>query len=153
MSDLPRIGFIGLGVMGRSMGRHIRAAGYPLNVFNRTKERAEEIIALGASWKSSPRDVAEVSDIVITMVRYPHDVERVYFGDDGLLAGIAAGGLLIDMTTSTPSLAQRIHAAAAEKGVGALDAPVSGGDVGAREARLTIMVGGEEADFDRARLR
>src|SRR5687768_2536925 len=132
MSELPRIGFIGLGVMGRSMARHIRAAGYPLSVFNRTKERADEVIALGASWKSSPRDVAASSDIVITMVGYPHDVERVYFGDDGLLAGIPAGGLLIDMTTSTPSLAQRIHVAAIAKSAGALDAPVSGGDVGAR---------------------
>jgi 3-hydroxyisobutyrate dehydrogenase len=151
MADLPRIGFIGLGVMGRSMARHIRAAGYPLNVFNRTKERADEIVALGATWQSSPRDVAAASDIVITMVGYPHDVERVYFGEDGLFAGIAHGAILIDMTTSTPSLAQRIHAAGTEIGVGALDAPVSGGDIGAREARLTIMLGGDEADFTRAR--
>ena len=151
MSDLPRIGFIGLGVMGQSMARHIRAAGYSLNVFNRTKDRADEIVALGAAWHPSPRAVAAASDIVITMVGYPHDVERVYFADDGLLTGIGAGGMLIDMTTSTPSLAQRIHTAAAEKGVGALDAPVSGGDIGAREARLTIMVGGDETDFARSR--
>ena len=104
MADLPRVGFIGLGVMGRSMARHIRAAGYPLSVYNRTRERADEIVGLGAILKDSPADVAAASDVVITMVGYPHDVEDVYFGDAGLLSAMKPGGLLIDMTTSTPSL-------------------------------------------------
>ena len=150
MAERPRIGFIGLGVMGRSMARHLRTAGYTLSVYNRTKERADELLALGATWQASPSDVGAASDIVITMVGYPHDVEQVYF-EDGLLTSIAPGGILIDMTTSTPSLAVRIHDAAHARGVGALDAPVSGGDIGAREARLTIMAGGDEEAFVRAK--
>jgi 3-hydroxyisobutyrate dehydrogenase len=145
-----RIGFIGLGVMGRSMARHLRAAGHDLSVYNRTRARADEVIAAGATWQDSPGAVARASDVVITMVGYPHDVEEVYFGEDGILANASEGALLIDMTTSTPSLAGRIAEAARVKGMHALDAPVSGGDIGAREARLTIMVGGEQAAFDRA---
>ncbi|MGQ0813553.1 MAG: NAD(P)-dependent oxidoreductase [Gemmatimonadota bacterium] len=149
--SLPRIGFVGLGVMGRSMARHLRTAGYPLSVYNRTEARADEIVALGAAWKSSAGDVARAADVVITMVGYPADVERVYFGNDGMIANAAAGSLLIDMTTSTPSLARRIRDEARERNIAALDAPVSGGDIGAREARLTIMVGGDEDAFTRAR--
>lgn len=151
MIPRPHIGFIGLGVMGRSMARHLRAAGHPLSVYNRTRARADEIVALGAAWQASPAAVAGAADVVITMVGYPHDVEEVYFGQNGLLAGAREDSLLIDMTTSTPSLAQRIYDSARQRGIAALDAPVSGGDIGAREARLTVMVGGDEAAFTRAR--
>jgi 3-hydroxyisobutyrate dehydrogenase len=144
------IGFIGLGVMGRSMARHLRHAGHQLIVYNRTRSRADEILQLGAQWADSPRDVARAADVVITMVGYPRDVEEVYLGDDGLIANTRSAALLIDMTTSTPRLAERIAQAAAARGSSALDAPVSGGDVGAREARLTIMVGGDEGAFRRA---
>ncbi len=150
MSSLPTVGFIGLGVMGRSMARHIRSAGYPLLVYNRTRERADEILGLGAQWRDSAGAVAKDADVVITIVGYPRDVEEVYFGTDGILAQARPDSLLIDMTTSTPALAQRIADAASERGCAALDAPVSGGDIGAREARLTIMVGGEAAAFERA---
>jgi 3-hydroxyisobutyrate dehydrogenase len=146
----PHVGFIGLGVMGRSMARHLRAAGHPMSVYNRTRARADEVVALGAEWQASPAAVAAAADVVITMVGYPHDVEEVYFGESGILQGAQAGSLLIDMTTSTPALAQRIYESAHQRGMAALDAPVSGGDIGAREARLTIMVGGDEAAFQRA---
>jgi 3-hydroxyisobutyrate dehydrogenase len=147
---LEAIGFIGLGVMGRSMARHLRNAGHPMVVYNRTKARAAEVLELGAEWRDSPADVAADAALVITMVGYPHDVEQVYFGRDGILERARADALLIDMTTSTPSLARRISEAAREHGAHALDAPVSGGDIGAREARLTIMVGGAAAPFGRA---
>ncbi|HEX6558998.1 MAG TPA: NAD(P)-dependent oxidoreductase [Longimicrobiales bacterium] len=150
-TNLPVIGFIGLGVMGHSMARHLRNAGYPLNVYNRTKWRSDELVALGAEWQDSPGDVARASDIVITIVGYPADVEEVYFGGDGILEHARSGSVLIDMTTSTPELAVRIAETAAQRGSAALDAPVSGGDIGAREARLTIMVGGDEHAFERAR--
>lgn len=150
MTELPTIGFIGLGVMGRSMSRHLRAAGYEMNVFNRTRERADEIVAMGAHWCDLPAAVAAASDITITMVGYPRDVEEIYFGENGILGGLRANALVIDMTTSTPALARRIADAAVERGAASLDAPVSGGDIGAREARLTIMVGGEDAAFNRA---
>jgi 3-hydroxyisobutyrate dehydrogenase len=144
------IGFIGLGVMGRSMARHLLNAGHNLIVYNRTRARADELVEQGARLADSPADIARDADIVITMVGYPRDVEEVYFGANGLIENAKPGALLIDMTTSTPSLAQRIARAAAERDVAALDAPVSGGDVGAREARLTIMAGGERQAFDRA---
>jgi 3-hydroxyisobutyrate dehydrogenase len=146
-----RIGFIGLGVMGRSMAQHLLDAGYSLSVYNRTKARAAAVVERGAEWHDSARDVAAVSDVVITMVGYPHDVEEIYFGDAGIVAQAQPGSLLIDMTTSTPALAKRIYDAAAARNVAALDAPVSGGDVGAREARLTIMAGGDAPAFERAK--
>lgn len=136
--------------MGRSMARHLRGAGHELIVYNRTRARADEIIGLGAQWATAPADVARAADVVITMVGYPRDVEDVYFGNDGLMEHARTGALLIDMTTSTPKLAQRIAHAAAARGLHALDAPVSGGDVGAREARLTIMAGGTPEAFERA---
>lgn len=151
MISRPHVGFIGLGVMGRSMARHLRAAGYPMSVYNRTQARADEIVALGADWQASPAAAAAAADVVITMVGYPHDVEEIYFGQNGILERAREDSLLIDMTTSTPSLAQRIYDSARQRGLAALDAPVSGGDIGAREARLTIMVGGDEAAFTRAR--
>ncbi|MCW8862078.1 MAG: NAD(P)-dependent oxidoreductase [Rhodospirillales bacterium] len=146
--DKTEVGFIGLGIMGLSMAGHIQAAGYKLHVYNRTKAKADELVAKGATWQDSPGDVAAASDVVITMVGYPKDVEDIYLGKDGIVDRAKPGACLIDMTTSEPTLAIKIYDAAKAKGLGSLDAPVSGGDVGAREARLSIMVGGDEADFN-----
>lgn len=144
-----RIGWIGTGVMGRSMCAHLLAAGCPVRVHTRTREKAADLLAKGAAWAATPRDAAAASEVIFSMVGFPADVEQVILGPDGALAGAKAGSVLVDMTTSQPSLAVRIHAAAATKGVAALDAPVSGGDVGAREAKLAIMVGGERPVFER----
>ncbi|WP_179396208.1 NAD(P)-dependent oxidoreductase [Lacticaseibacillus absianus] len=138
-----QIGFIGTGVMGTGIIRNLLKAGYPVVVFNRTQAHAEAALTAGATWATSPRAVAEVSDLVFTMVGFPQDVEHVYFDADGLFVGARAGQLLIDMTTSTPRLAQTIARTAASRGITALDAPVSGGDIGARSGTLTVMLGGE----------
>jgi 3-hydroxyisobutyrate dehydrogenase len=143
------VGFIGLGNMGQSMAGHILNAGYPLHVYNRTRAKADDLLARGAVWCDSPGELAANSDIIITIVGYPRDVEEVYLGDNGIVAR-ARNALLIDMTTSSPELAQRIAKAAAQQHCRALDAPVSGGDIGARDAKLSIMVGGEQAAFDAA---
>lgn len=142
------IGFIGTGVMGKSMAGHLMKAGYSVIVYNRTKSRADEPIALGAVWMDTAAQVAARADVIITMVGYPNDVEDVYLGQNGILAHAREGTYVIDMTTSTPSLARRIYAEAKGKGIYALDAPVSGGDIGAREARLAIMAGGDEDAFE-----
>ena len=139
------VGFIGLGVMGRSMAGHLLAAGCQLHVFNRTRAKADEFIQRGATWCNSPADVESQSDVVITMVGYPRDVEEIYLGEKGLVANARRAAVLIDMTTSSPELAQRIAITAAARGLAALDAPVTGGDKGAREATLTILVGGDAA--------
>jgi 3-hydroxyisobutyrate dehydrogenase len=144
-----RVGFIGTGIMGGHMASHILKAGYQLNVYNRSREKAEGLIANGATWHDSPGEVAAASDVIITMLGHPHDVEQVYLSDNGVVAR-AKGAILIDMTTSSPGLAERVAAEAAKKGMQALDAPVSGGEGGAREAKLSIMVGGEQAAFDAA---
>lgn len=136
--------------MGKSMAGHLLDAGYRLTVFNRTQSKADDLVARGATWAESPAAAAENADVVITIVGFPADVEETYFGDSGVFKTIETGALVIDMTTSSPLLAERIAEAASEKGIGALDAPVSGGDLGAREARLSIMIGGEQSDFDRA---
>ncbi len=146
----PCIGFIGLGNMGRHMAGHLLTAGYPLSVYNRSRDKADELIARGARWCATSGEVATQADVIITMVGYPRDVEQVYLGEGGILAR-AHKALLIDMTTSSPELAVRIAAAARKVGCQALDAPVSGGDIGARDAKLAIMVGGEQAAFDVAR--
>jgi 3-hydroxyisobutyrate dehydrogenase len=148
-NNKPRVGFIGLGNMGQSMAGHILQAGYPLRVYNRSRDKADALLARGAVWCDSPGELAANADVVITIVGYPHDVEQVYLGDNGIVAR-ARNALLIDMTTSSPELAQRIAKAAAEQGCSALDAPVSGGDIGARDAKLAIMVGGAQAAFDAA---
>lgn len=137
-----RIGWIGTGVMGLSMCRHLLDAGYSVTVFNRTKSKAETLLAAGAVWAAGPQAVAERSDVVLTMVGYPHDVRETILGAEGVLQGLRPGGMVIDMTTSQPVLAREIADRAAAIGCGALDAPVSGGDVGARGAALSIMVGG-----------
>lgn len=149
--ETTRIGWIGTGVMGSSMCGHLLKAGYRATIFNRTRERAEPLIKQGAQWADSAKAVAAASDVVFTIVGFPADVRAVILGSDGALAGIASGGVLVDMTTSEPSLAQEISEKARAKGVESLDAPVSGGDVGAREARLSIMIGGERATVDRLR--
>jgi 3-hydroxyisobutyrate dehydrogenase len=142
------IGFIGTGIMGESMAGHLLAAGYQVNVYNRTKSRADRLVSKGAVWQETPQLVAEQSDVIITMLGYPADVEEVYFGEAGLLQNTKPNRLLIDMTTSSPSLAKRIEQEARERGLAALDAPVSGGDIGAKEARLSIMVGGTEEAYE-----
>ena len=146
--DGKRIGFIGLGVMGTSMAAHLMAAGHSLTVFNRTREKAEGLIKRGAQWADTPGAVAAASDILISMVGYPHDVEKIYFGEGGILSAMKAGGYVVDMTTSSPKLARRLYEAAKERGIAALDAPVSGGDIGARNASLVVMVGGDRGAFD-----
>lgn len=138
-----RIGWIGTGVMGSSMCAHLMAAGCPAVVFNRTASKAEPLVAKGARLARSPKEVAAESDVVFTIVGFPSDVREVVLGPEGALAGARPGVILADMTTSDPSLAVEIHQSANAKGVHSVDAPVSGGDVGAREARLSIMVGGD----------
>lgn len=145
------IGFVGTGVMGQSMAGHLLAAGHSLCVFNRTKEKARGLLERGAQWKNSPGAVAAQSDLVITIVGFPQDVKSIYLEKGGILDNAKSGTLLIDMTTSSPDLAQRIYKMAKAKGVSALDAPVSGGDIGAREARLSIMVGGDADAFEKSR--
>lgn len=144
-----RIGFIGTGVMGASMVRHLLKAGYEVQVYNRTKSKADALIEEGAVWQDTPADVTKNSDIIISIVGYPADVEAIYFGNDGIIKASKKGDILIDMTTSTPSLAIKIHGAAREKGVSALDAPVSGGDKGAQNGTLSTMVGGDQDAFEK----
>ena len=151
MNNKPRLGWIGTGVMGHSMAGHLLAAGYPLTAYSRTKAKAEGLLACGARWAETPREVARNADIVFSIVGYPRDVDEVMLGEQGALSGLSEGGILCDMTTSSPELAQRIAAAAAAKGCTSLDAPVTGGDIGAREARLSIFVGGDKEAFERVR--
>jgi 3-hydroxyisobutyrate dehydrogenase len=151
MSALPVIGFIGTGVMGRSMAGHLLRAGHVVHVFNRTKEKAQSLLEAGAHWQDSAGAVAASAEVVITMLGFPQDVEQTYLDPAGIVARAKPGALLVDMTTSSPVLARRIADAAAKRGLGALDAPVSGGDIGAKEARLVIMVGGDAGTFARAK--
>ena len=139
-----RIGWIGTGVMGRWMCQHAMTKGFAATVYTRSKEKAQPLLDAGASYADSPRAVAAASDIVFAIVGFPADVREVFLGEHGALAGSRPGTILVDMTTSTPSLAVEIHAAAAAEGVAALDAPVSGGDVGAKNAALSIMIGGDK---------
>jgi 3-hydroxyisobutyrate dehydrogenase len=141
--DRTRIGWIGTGVMGRSMCGHIVDGGYQITVYTRTKAKAAALLDRGARWADSPRDVAAASDVVFSIVGFPDDVRCVLLGDDGALAGAKRGGVLVDMTTSQPSLAVEIAEAATERGIVSIDAPVSGGDVGARNGTLSIMIGGD----------
>lgn len=144
-----KVGFIGLGIMGAHMAGHVLAAGHVLNLFNRTRVKADSLIGRGAVWHDSPGAVAAASDIVITIVGYPADVKDVYLSPGGIIERARPGTVLIDMTTSSPALSVRIAEAAAARGLVALDAPVSGGDVGARDAKLAIMVGGDAAAYQR----
>ncbi|PKN43174.1 MAG: oxidoreductase [Deltaproteobacteria bacterium HGW-Deltaproteobacteria-18] len=146
---MSKIGWVGIGVMGRSMCGHLLAAGHDVRVNTRTKASAESTIAAGAKWCDTPGEVAADSEFVFTIVGYPADVRAVYLGEGGLVQMAAPGSVLVDMTTSEPALAKEIHEAARARGVAALDAPVSGGDLGARGGSLAIMVGGEQEAFDR----
>lgn len=145
--ETTTIGFIGTGVMGKSMAGHLLAAGWRVMVYNRTKAKAQEIIDRGALWADTPGDLAAACGVIITIVGYPRDVEEIYLGPGGIVASARPGSYLVDMTTSSPKLAAAIYQAAKARDLHALDAPVSGGDIGAREARLAIMVGGDEAAF------
>ncbi|MEG0288405.1 MAG: NAD(P)-dependent oxidoreductase [Carnobacterium sp.] len=147
---MKKIGFIGTGVMGSSIVKHLLKAGYPVNIYNRTKSKTDELVSLGAAWVENPAAVTEKSDIVFTIVGYPKDVEETYFGEKGIFQAATADHILVDMTTSTPSLALKIYEAGKEKGISVLDAPVSGGDLGAQKGTLTIMVGGDEAAYAKA---
>ena len=148
MSELPRIGFIGTGIMGAPMAGHLLAAGHTLTIANRSRgPRCEALLAAGAHWAPSPAAVVAASDIVITILGFPQDVEAVWLGAEGLVTVARPGMLLLDMTTSSPRLAQQIATQAATRGVMALDAPVSGGEVGAKGATLSVMVGGTAAAF------
>lgn len=142
------IGWIGTGVMGKAMCDHLIDAGCNIFVFNRTRDKAKELINMGAIWCSNPSEVARKSDIIFTIVGFPHDVEEVYFGGNGILKSIKNGSIIVDMTTSEPSLAQRIYKEANKIGVSSLDAPVSGGDVGAKNGTLAIMIGGDKETYE-----
>ncbi len=149
--EIKTVGFIGLGIMGQSMAGHILAGGFALHVYNRSRAKAENLLARGAVWHDTPGEIAAVCDVVITMVGFPSDVEAIYLAPGGLVEQAKPGTVLIDMTTSSPSLAQRIAEVGAAKGVAVLDAPVSGGDVGARNAKLSIMIGGDAAAVEHVR--
>jgi 2-hydroxy-3-oxopropionate reductase len=148
---VDKVGFVGLGIMGAAMAGNLLEAEHELVVHNRTRTKAERLAQHGARVADSPREVAEISDVVITMLPGPPEVEEVVAGEDGLLEGAGEGSLIIDMSTSSPLLARQLARMARERGVGMLDGPVSGGDVGARDGTLSIMVGGADEDFERAR--
>ncbi|EAR84528.1 NAD-binding domain of 6-phosphogluconate dehydrogenase family protein (macronuclear) [Tetrahymena thermophila SB210] len=148
-SAIKTIGWIGTGVMGKSMCLHLLNAGFQLNVYNRTASKADELVSKGAKFLA-PEDLAKNSDVVFLMLGYPHDVQQMVLGEQGILKHMKKGSLLIDHTTSAPSLAVEIAAEAQKYGIESIDAPVSGGDIGAREARLAIMCGGSQAAFDLA---
>lgn len=143
------IGWVGTGIMGKSMAGHLQDAGYKIVVYTRTKEKAQSLLDNGAVWAGSARDVATQADVIFTIVGFPEDVREVYLGENGLIENAKQGSILCDMTTSDPTLAKQIAESALKRDIHVLDAPVSGGDVGAREARLSIMVGGERETFDK----
>lgn len=145
---MKKIGFIGVGIMGKSMVRNLMKAGFEVAVYTRTKSKIEDVIAEGAVWRDSVKACVSDRDAVITIVGYPKDVEEVYFGEEGILQNAPKGAYLIDMTTSSPKLAVRIYEAAKAAGLSAIDAPVTGGDSGAKAGTLTILAGGDKEAFD-----
>jgi len=145
---IEEIGFIGLGVMGTSMAANLIKAGFTVTIYSRTQKNASSLLKAGAVWKDSPQEMAKTASIIITMVGYPTDVEEIYCSVQGLLQSAKKDTYLIDMTTSSPALAKKIFDESKKNGIHALDAPVSGGDIGARDKNLTIMVGGEKPAFD-----
>jgi 3-hydroxyisobutyrate dehydrogenase len=148
LDDNTRIGWIGTGVMGSAMCSHLVEGGRAVTVFNRTREKAQGLLDSGATWADSPKAVAEASDVIFTIVGFPDDVREVYLGDSGVLAGAQSGTIVVDMTTTVPSLAEEIYDTAKFKDIQAIDAPVSGGDVGAKNGTLSIMVGGDKQAVD-----
>lgn len=145
---MKKIGFIGVGIMGKSMVRNLMKAGFEVAVYTRTKAKVEDVLSEGAVWCNTVGECAAGRDAVITIVGYPKDVEEVYFGEAGIISAAHPGTILIDMTTSSPELAVKIYEAAREKGLYAIDAPVTGGDVGAKAGTLTILAGGDKKAFD-----
>ncbi|CAM3337454.1 oxidoreductase [Vagococcus fessus] len=145
---MKKIGFIGTGVMGASIVKYLLKADYTVTVYNRTKSKTDELVALGATWAETPQEVTEKSDLIFSMVGYPSDVEEIYFGEMGIFKSEVKGKIIVDMTTSTPALAKKIAEYAAKEDAVALDAPVSGGDLGAKNGTLTIMVGGDAKAYD-----
>jgi 3-hydroxyisobutyrate dehydrogenase len=150
-SSLPQLAFIGTGVMGKSLVRHLLKAGYPVKIYTRTRVKAEELLSEGATWASSPVEVSQGAEVILSMVGTPADVREVYLGVNGVLKGASAGTITIDLTTSSPSLAREIEERAKIKNVAVLDAPVTGGDIGAREGKLSVMVGGDVEAFEKVR--
>lgn len=144
-----KIGFIGTGVMGTSIVKHFLKAGHEVSVYNRTKNKTDELVEKGAIWQATPAEVTKNSETIFSMVGYPSDVEEIYYGSNGIFSVDVKDKLLVDLTTSTPTLAEKIYQTAKEKGAEALDAPVSGGDLGAQKGTLTIMVGGDQAGFEK----
>ncbi|MDN4492332.1 NAD(P)-dependent oxidoreductase [Ureibacillus aquaedulcis] len=148
MIHTKKIAFIGTGVMGASIVKHLLNAQYEVTVYSRTKSKAADLIELGAEWAETPKEAASGKDIIFTMVGFPADVEEVYLGENGILQSAKEGAIVVDMTTSQPTLAKKIFEIAKQKGISSIDAPVSGGDIGAQNGTLSIMVGGEEATFE-----
>ncbi|SOC35165.1 NAD(P)-dependent oxidoreductase [Ureibacillus acetophenoni] len=149
MLQKEKIAFIGTGVMGKSIVKHLLAANYEVTVYTRTKEKAQSLIDQGANWAETPAKASKQKDIIFTMVGFPQDVEEVYFSENGILESAKQGAIVVDMTTSQPTLAKKVYELAKEKGISSLDAPVSGGDIGAQNGTLSIMVGGDQEAFDR----
>ena len=145
---MKKIAFIGIGIMGKSMARNLMKEGYQVSIYTRTKEKAEDIINEGAIWHTTVANCVRGAEAVITIVGFPKDVEEVYFGEKGILENVNAGTYVIDMTTNSPKLAEKIYEEGTKKGLHVLDAPVTGGDIGAKNGTLTIMVGGKEEDFN-----
>lgn len=145
---MKKIGFIGIGVMGKSMVKNLVKKGFELKIYSRTKEKARELIESGVEWCDTIKECVKDQDVVITMVGFPKDVREVYFGDQGIIENVTEGTYLIDMTTTSPQLSMEIYAKAKDKGCYALDAPVSGGDIGAQKGTLSIMVGGDKEAFE-----
>lgn len=148
MIHTKKIAFIGTGVMGASVVKHLLNAQYDVTVYSRTKSKANDLIEHGANWAGTPKEAASEKDIIFTMVGFPSDVEEVYLGENGLLQSAKEGSIVVDMTTSEPTLAKKIYEVAKQKGISSIDAPVSGGDIGAQNGTLSIMVGGEEATYE-----
>ena len=149
MSRKAKVGFVGTGVMGKSIVKHLLAAGHEVSIYTRTKEKAKDLLDLGAKWAESPGEVAVQVEVIFTMVGYPSDVEEIYYGDTGIFENGKPDLIAIDLTTSTPTLAIDLYKKAQALGMSSLDAPVSGGDVGAKSGKLSIMVGGDKDVFDK----
>ncbi|WP_017381302.1 NAD(P)-dependent oxidoreductase [Paenisporosarcina sp. TG-14] len=148
MIEKKHIGFIGTGVMGKSIVKHLLSSGHKVSIFTRTKEKAQDLIDMGAKWAQSPGEVASQVDVVFIMVGYPSDVEDVFYSEQGVFANGKSGLIVVDLTTSKPTLAIELYEKALTYGMSLLDAPVSGGDVGAKLGKLSIMVGGDKEVFD-----
>ncbi|WP_339197931.1 NAD(P)-dependent oxidoreductase [Solibacillus sp. FSL R5-0449] len=147
--ESKKIGFIGTGVMGASIVVHLLNAGHDVTIYTRTKSKAEDLITAGAKWAETPAQASKEQDIVFTMVGYPKDVEEVYTGENGIFSAAKQGAIIVDMTTSEPTLAKKLYQEASERGLHSLDAPVSGGDIGAKNGTLSLMVGGDKDIFEK----